>query len=85
MHGGRNGKTYLVLFTAVAKSRLAQVVDHGLTAHLVIVIIWDVVILALEGLARGIFAFTGDLANALGSLENSTNISTGRARRATLA
>lgn len=77
---GSRAITNLVLLAAIPQARLAQVIHDRLPAHLVLVKVRDVVVFALERLARGIFAFTRNFANALGIFENETDINPGWAR-----
>jgi hypothetical protein len=79
-----NSVTDLVLLPAISKPRLPQVINHRLTSHLILVKVRNVVVLALEGLARGIFAFSGDLANTLGRFEDGADLQAGRARGGSL-
>lgn len=74
-----------MLLAAVAKAGLPQVIDHGFATHLVIVIIGDVVVLTLEGLACGIFALACDLADTSCVFENVADVNTTRTRDVGLA
>lgn len=68
------GVTNLVLLAAVAESRLPEVVHHSLAATNIFIEVGDVVELAFQGLASGIFPFTCNLANALSGFEDSANV-----------
>lgn len=63
-----------MLLPAVAEARLAKVIDYRFAAHAVIVEVRYVVILALKRFAGGIFSFAGDLADALGRIQDSANV-----------
>jgi hypothetical protein len=69
-----NGRTNLVLLAAVAEARLPEIVHHGLATANIFIKVGDVVELAFQGLASGIFSFTRNLANALSGFKDGANV-----------
>lgn len=63
-----------MLLAASTETRLAKPVDNCCAALLVIILLRDVVVLALEGLAGGILALTFDDANAECALDDIAEI-----------
>ena len=53
--------TYLVLFASSAHTGLSKTLRDSVAAHVVRVVLWHVVELALEQFAGSVFAFTLDL------------------------
>jgi hypothetical protein len=66
--------TNLVLLAASAETRLAKPVNNRCAALLVVVLLRDVVVLALKGLAGGVLALTLDDANAECALDDVAEI-----------
>ena len=60
--------TYLVLFASSAHTGLSKALRNGVTTHVVRVILWHVVELALEQFASSVFAFTLYLTNTWDSI-----------------
>lgn len=59
-----------MLFPAVSKSGLPQVPDDSLATWFVVIKVGNVIIFSLEWLASSILAFTCNLSDALGRIQN---------------
>jgi hypothetical protein len=66
--------TNLVLLAASTETGLAKPVDNGCATLLVIILLRDVVVFALKGLASGVLALTLDDANAECALDDIAEI-----------
>lgn len=67
---GETVSTNLVLFAARTQARLAKTIDHGKTSLQIHILFGDVIVLALEGLARCVLALALNDANADRRLDN---------------
>jgi len=61
---------YLVLFAGSAHTGLSETLRDGVATHVVRVVLWHVVELALEQFASSVFAFTLDFTNTWNSINN---------------
>ena len=61
---------YLVLFAGSAHTGLSETLRDGVATHVVRVVLWHVVELALEQFASSVFAFTLNFTNAWDSIND---------------
>jgi hypothetical protein len=66
--------TNLVLLPTVTQPGLPKIVHHSGTSHHVVILVRNVIVFTLEGLARCIFSFSGNSADELSGFEDGTNL-----------